>query len=197
VIRWVRPEPTGERGQALVELAIILPLLLLIVLGTLEFGLAFDHNLTLSYATREGARTGAALAAGNSQIACAVVDDYIIAAVERVLTSEGSPVNLNRVSQVTIYKATSSGQVTAGTQNVWVYAPGQGPIIAGQALDFKKDPTKQPWSACSRNNGTNADYLGVSLAYTYDLQTALGALVRIVNLPMLDHTVMRLNPTDI
>jgi hypothetical protein len=193
----LRRRRESERGQSLVELALILPLLLMIVLGTLEFGLAFDHNLTLSYATREGARTGAALAAGNSQISCAVVDDYIIAAVERVLASEGSPVALSRVSEISIFKATSSGAVQPGTENVWLYAAGQGPVVAGTPLDFKKDLSKQPWSACMRNNGSSADYIGVSLDYRYDLQTALGALVRIVNVPMFDRTVMRLNPTDI
>jgi hypothetical protein len=181
----------------MVELAIILPVLLLIVLGTLEFGLAFDHNLTLSYATREGARTGSALAAGNPHVPCAAVDDYVIAAVERVLVSDGSPVNLDRVSEVSIYKANAAGQITPGTENVWVYAPGQGPLMDGRNLDFKKDPTRQPWSACVRNNGVNADYLGVSLDYSYELQTALGSFVSILNLPMFDHTVMRLNPTDV
>jgi hypothetical protein len=67
----------------------------------------------------------------------------------------------------------------------------------GRNLDFKKDPTRQPWSACVRNNGVNADYLGVSLDYSYELQTALGSFVSILNLPMFDHTVMRLNPTDV
>ena len=40
----------------------IVPLFLLFLLGLLEFGMVFDHVLTISYATREGARTGAALA---------------------------------------------------------------------------------------------------------------------------------------
>ena len=42
----------------------IVPLFMLILLGLLELGFVFDHLLTISYATREGARTGAALADG-------------------------------------------------------------------------------------------------------------------------------------
>lgn len=188
----------------MVELALVLPILLLIVLGTLEFGLAFDHHLTLEYATREGARTGAALANGGGQLGCSAgqspnaagVDPAIVAAVERVLTSEGSPVALDQISDIRIYAADTSGN-EAGPVNVWIYAPGQGPIIDGRQLDFKADSATQSWGACSRNNGgANPDYLGVSLKYTYRLQTPMGNLLAIVSLGMNDRTVMQLNPTN-
>ena len=39
---------------------------MLILFGMLEFGFVFSHNLTLQYATREGARTGALLANGGA-----------------------------------------------------------------------------------------------------------------------------------
>ncbi len=41
-----------QRGQAVYEFAILVPLFLLILLGLLEFGLAFSHDLTIEYATR-------------------------------------------------------------------------------------------------------------------------------------------------
>jgi Flp pilus assembly protein TadG len=48
-----------ERGQALVELALILPFLLLLLFGIIEFGRAFfQKNMTIN-AAREGARRGA------------------------------------------------------------------------------------------------------------------------------------------
>ena len=47
-----------ERGQELVEFALILPLLLLLMVGIFEFGyVVFAYN-TLSNAVREGARYG-------------------------------------------------------------------------------------------------------------------------------------------
>ena len=52
----------ARRGQSLVEFAISVPVFMLLLFGMLEFGFAFNHHLTLEYATREGARTGAALA---------------------------------------------------------------------------------------------------------------------------------------
>ena len=54
----------NEHGQGLVEFALLVPVFLLILLGMLEFGFAFNHNMTLQYASREGARAGAAAADG-------------------------------------------------------------------------------------------------------------------------------------
>ncbi len=45
-----------EQAQSLVELALLLPVLLLLVLGTLEIGRSFRTYITLNNATREGAR---------------------------------------------------------------------------------------------------------------------------------------------
>ena len=47
-----------ERGQGLVEFALVLPIFMLLLLIMLEFGLAFNHRLTVGYASREGARIG-------------------------------------------------------------------------------------------------------------------------------------------
>lgn len=47
-----------ERGQSLVEYALVLPILLLLLLGIMEFGiLVFNYN-TIANAAREGARYG-------------------------------------------------------------------------------------------------------------------------------------------
>ena len=47
-----------ERGQAIVELALTLPLLLLVVLGIFDFGLMFQRFEIVTNAAREGARVG-------------------------------------------------------------------------------------------------------------------------------------------
>jgi Flp pilus assembly protein TadG len=46
----------GERGQGLVEFALVLPVLLLIMLGLFDFGRAIYAFNTVSNAAREGAR---------------------------------------------------------------------------------------------------------------------------------------------
>ncbi|MHB1043539.1 MAG: TadE family protein [Eubacteriales bacterium] len=47
-----------KRGQALVELALVLPLLILMIMGIMEFGRIFHSYLLITNAAREGARLG-------------------------------------------------------------------------------------------------------------------------------------------
>ena len=49
----------NKRGQALIEFAFILPFLLVIVGGIVDFGLAFFIGQVIQNAAREGARAGA------------------------------------------------------------------------------------------------------------------------------------------
>ena len=46
-----------ESGQAVIEMALILPLLLLLILGIIEFGWILNGQITITAAAREGART--------------------------------------------------------------------------------------------------------------------------------------------
>jgi Flp pilus assembly protein TadG len=46
----------SERGAVAVELAILLPVLLVILLGIVEFGRVFNAQISLTQAAREGAR---------------------------------------------------------------------------------------------------------------------------------------------
>lgn len=52
-----RPDALS-RGQATVELALLLPVILLLLFGIAEFGRAFNAYITLENAVREGARLG-------------------------------------------------------------------------------------------------------------------------------------------
>ena len=48
----------NDHGGAIVEFAIVLPLLLVLTFGILEFGILFYDKAVLTNATREGARAG-------------------------------------------------------------------------------------------------------------------------------------------
>jgi Flp pilus assembly protein TadG len=47
----------SERGAAAVEFALVLPLLLTLVLGCIEFGRAYNTQISLTHAARETARS--------------------------------------------------------------------------------------------------------------------------------------------
>ena len=200
-----------QRGQGLVEFALLVPVFLLILLGMLEFGFAFNHNLTLDVATREGARAGAAMADGSqidtscgagTTITAANVDPLVIAAVQRVLESPGSMIDISQIQNITIYEVTSSGTVT-GLSNVWTRTIGAGPVVPcvspAQKLDFSTSTSG--WPASSRTLGATPDSIGVSITYTYQFRSALGGILRFfggsgaASLQMTDRTVMALQPT--
>jgi Flp pilus assembly protein TadG len=50
----------GEAGESMVEFALVLPLLLLVLLGVVQFGLVSHAQNVTSTAVQEGARIGAA-----------------------------------------------------------------------------------------------------------------------------------------
>lgn len=52
----IRRGALGNRGQSLVEFAIALPVLLAIVIGIFEFGMAWNQRQVVTNAAREGAR---------------------------------------------------------------------------------------------------------------------------------------------
>jgi hypothetical protein len=203
------------RGQSLVELTLVVPVFLLILFGMIEFGFVFSHDLTLEYATREGARAGAALDNGGGTLGCGTgqspnwttVDPLVIAAVERVLQSPGSLVVISQVSQIVIYKANpTTGANDQGHQDVWTYSPGAGPIPQGSTnhLNFvdASYPNSDGWQDCSRSNASpNIDSIGVSLVYTYKFQTPLAGVLSFFGggggptLTINDKTVMQLNPS--
>lgn len=47
----------GDRGAAAVEFALVLPVLVLLVLGLIEFSRVFNVQISITNAAREGART--------------------------------------------------------------------------------------------------------------------------------------------
>jgi len=52
----------GEKGQALVEFTLLVPIFLLLLFAIIDFGMGFYSWITVTNAAREGARLGAVLA---------------------------------------------------------------------------------------------------------------------------------------
>jgi Flp pilus assembly protein TadG len=64
----------GERGAAAVEFALVLPLLVVLVFGIVEFSIAYNHKQGLHAAAREGARLAALPQSSESDVADKVRD---------------------------------------------------------------------------------------------------------------------------
>lgn len=190
-----------DRGQAVVEFALLLPpLMLILVFGMVEIGSAFSHNMTIASATREGARMASNLANGGGALGCgggqspnaATVDPRIVAATQKLFTGTGALVSIADVTEIRIFKSTATGGESGGLVNVWV--PGVGPVIDGDTLNFVQQSVN--WTACSRNNVVPADSIGVTVKYTYRARTPLRFFMPfLTTIPMIDRTVMTLNAT--
>ena len=76
----VRSKQRSERGATIVEFAVVFPLIIMLVMGIAEFSLAFKDWLTISHASREGARAGATAA---NDIAA---DIQVLNAIEQAVT---------------------------------------------------------------------------------------------------------------
>ena len=86
-----------ERGQSLVEFALVLPVFLILIFGIVDFGLGLRAWITITNAAREGARVGAVR--GD----CEAIENQVISTSGGLITS---------ADQITIEPADCDG--TAG-----------------------------------------------------------------------------------
>lgn len=82
---------TSERGQSLVELAVSLVLLLILLSGAVEFGIAFFQFVQLRDAVQEGALYGSMNPTDDAGI------------IARVQGASNSPINLTTITPVITY----------------------------------------------------------------------------------------------
>lgn len=82
---------SSEKGQALVEFTLALPLLLFILAGIAEFGILFYNKQVLTNASREGARAGIVRTDANGDPYTANIDQIVQAyCQDRLITFGGS-----------------------------------------------------------------------------------------------------------
>lgn len=91
---WFRRARCDDQGAAAVEMALVLPILILLVGGIIDFGFAFNAQVSLTHAAREGVRvealgTGdAAETAEEAFFAPAVIDGTVSANVARTCPND-------------------------------------------------------------------------------------------------------------
>jgi hypothetical protein len=99
-----------ETGQSLVEFALVVPVLMLLIVGLVEFALAFNSRDSVFFASRDASM----LAAEGGRIAgtdCVVLDR-----VERDIVSPARPV---RVQTVKIFWSDKNGNELSGVENLY------------------------------------------------------------------------------
>lgn len=167
---------TTSHGQAMVELALIVPIVFVLLMGVLEVGLLINTKLNLQAATRNAARIGTL--DGQSSSA-----DYDII---RAITSTQS-IDPGRITRIDIYKANPDGTMptTSNSEDWFTLAPnGTGGYTATAGLI--------DWPPSQRRIVEPPQYLGVRLTYRYSAATPVfGAIggARLIS----DQTVMRLD----
>jgi Flp pilus assembly protein TadG len=108
----------GEDGAALVEMALITPLLLILLLGIIEFGYVFAQYNEVRHAAREGARyaavsnpdlNGDGTVGNTADVMVAVCNaiDLSNATISVTLVSDGTPQRLEN-AELTVTAAISS-----------------------------------------------------------------------------------------
>lgn len=182
----------SQRGAALIEAAIVLPLMITILIGILEFGLLFTTYSTTSASTRSGARVAATAYAQAGSVTskqeAAAESISLATAADLLVLNNAEPVGM------AIYKVNANSANGAPTGGF------PGADMAGgctsRCIRYEWDPTTDEmdyvsgaWTdadAC----GVTVDSIGVFVQAQHDYVTGFFGSTRTVN----GHTVMRLEP---
>jgi Flp pilus assembly protein TadG len=176
---------SGEAGQSVTEFALLMPIMVILLFGMLEFSSAFNHLNAMAYATREGARVGASLGKGGSDPS--QVDPTIIAAVQRGLTD---PILIENITLIEIYKPDAAGNPVSGKINRYDRF---GTLIGTAG-----------WPASSRvaSLTSSGESIGVRVTYDFHPITPFAPIFGLLTggpppyttITMTDITVMKLEP---
>lgn len=172
----------SESGAVLVEFAIILPLLVLITFGIVEYAGAYHDSAIAADAVRAGGRVGSALATNTAYTA----------SITNAVDSALSTLPADAPQELWIYKANANGYPGSGTgfsscsANCVKYLWNKNT----RAFDTG-NPMGGGWLASTHQVCTEPyDELGVYVKIKHDFVTALfGA-----NVTLHDHSVFRFEP---
>lgn len=115
-MRRLRSLPRENRGQALLEFALVLPILLLLVLGIVEFGRAWNLAQLMSDTAREGARRSVV---ADPSITETAVHDFM----DQKLATAGVPIGSATITFSKTGTDPNTGWHSAGQQTVTVVVP--------------------------------------------------------------------------
>lgn len=162
-----------ESGQALIEFALLLPIVMLIVVGLMEFGMFLNSRNAVEFASRDGSMLAAE--GGNTPgTDCVVLDK-----VERDIVS---PARNIRIQVVNIYWSDRNGDQIGGNVNTYTRA-GSTTCNYGGGLSLTvpytlTTPNYLEGARCdvlAGCGGTHAglDTIGVKVTYNHRWMTSL------------------------
>ena len=125
---------SGERGAELIEFAFVLPVLLLVAFGIIDFGFLFKEYEVVTNAAREGARLkslGDSTAYSNADVQARVLNYIINGGLDGSLLVTPVP-----VTATTIPVSATDPTVTASAFTVTVTYPHRFWVLAGIAQMF-------------------------------------------------------------
>jgi hypothetical protein len=172
----------GERGAVVIEFAIILPLLITITFGIVEYSDAFHDSAITSDAARAGGRVGSALA---------TTPGYTTSIVDAV-NAALSTLPADSPQELWIYKANANGYPGAGTDFSSCASSCIKYVWNAATKSFNTGaPQGGGWPASSHQVCTQPfDELGVYVKINHKFVTGLfGASVTLT-----DHSVFRFEP---
>lgn len=169
--------PAPDRGQSLVEFALILPLFVTMMLAVVEFAFVFNAVLGVNYASRNAALLAAE---GGNELHS---DCVILRSVERDLQGPTDPA---RVLRVEIYRADESGAVI-GSPTIYLrgaatttcsYADGTViEVPYGRSSNGYPEASRCNWLAGCGPGSSGPDLVGVRVAYHHTWVTPLRSFV--------------------
>jgi len=133
---WGKPERGGQRGAALVEMAIVLPLLLILLFGIIEASWAFAQQNDVRHGAREGARA-AAVNVGD----VATVGQRVCDSMDVVNPAEGVTITLTPLSASGSTGGLARIRVDAGLQTLTGFF---GSLFGGNVSSEVEFRTEQP-----------------------------------------------------
>lgn len=137
----------GDRGASAVEFAIVVPVLLLILLGILEFAFVMRDSLSISSAVRVGTRA-AASGAGAGKAVCPPIPDGLAScpfvtdtpqlaqSAADAIQKAGSAMPQSNIEEIWVYKANSNGFAGQATTLDQMVAGGGPGCVENPALDL-------------------------------------------------------------
>lgn len=118
-----------ERGAVLVEFAFVLPLLLLLLLGIIDFGNTYNDFISIRQGVREAARQ-ASVANFGSDSACTLhIDSAPSADIQKLMCLAKTQIGMN-ASEVAVKVIIADKLLTTGAQP---WAVGNGLVVCAQS----------------------------------------------------------------